>query len=201
MRVTNSAGERIDNNDYTISDTNVRESSVSLDTSKFAPGIYTVSWLALSKDDGHISKGSYVFTVATMDETSGAAAASPSSTATTNGTAVTSTFEDSIIVDNINVTYSISPFYSGVNNNFSVALSDSSGNSPINIKTVFLIFNNDQAGLGPFSAELMKIGEGRYSGSGGYLSQPGEWEVKVTVQRTDAYDLNHSFTFDIENPP
>jgi methionine-rich copper-binding protein CopC len=192
IRVTNSAGERIDGNNYKISDTNARESSVSIDTSKFAPGIYTVSWLALSKDDGHITKGSYVFTVA---------AASASSTATTNGTTVTNTFEDSIIVDNINVTYSISPFYSGANNNFTVALSDSNGNPPTNIKTVFLIFNNEQAGLGPISAELMKIGEGQYSGSGGYLSQPGEWEVKITVQRTDAYDLNHSFTFDIKNPP
>lgn len=200
LRVTNSLGERIDSNNYKISDTNARESSVSIDTSKFAPGIYTVSWLALSKDDGHITKGSYVFTVATIDETSDAAT-SASSTATTNGTAATNTFGDSIIVDNINVTYSISPFYSGVNNNFTVALSDSNGNPPTNTKTVYLIFNNEQAGLGPISAELKKIGEGQYSGSGGYLSQPGEWEVKITVQRTDAYDLNHSFIFNIKNHP
>jgi methionine-rich copper-binding protein CopC len=200
IRVTNSVGGRIDNNDYKISDTNARESSISLDTSKFAPGIYTVSWLALSRDDGHITKGSYVFHIATTNKTSDSAA-SASSIATTNGTAATNAFEDSTIVDNINVTYGISPFYSGVNNNFTVALSDSSGNPPTNIKTVFLIFNNEQAGLGPFSAELMKKGEGRYSGSGGYLSQPGEWEIKITVQRMDAYDLNHSFTFDIENPP
>jgi hypothetical protein len=25
--------------------------------------------------------------------------------------------------------------------------------------------------------------------------------VKMIVQRNDAYDLNHSFTFDIKNPP
>src|SRR5919106_694965 len=201
IRVTNSVGERIDNNDYKISDTNARESSVSINTSKFIPGIYTVSWLALSRDDGHITKGSYVFTVSAMDETSDAAAASASSTATTNGTAMTNAFEDSIIVDDINVTYSISPFYSGVNNNFTVALSDSNGNPPTNIKTVFLVFNNEQAGLGPISTELAKGGEGEYNGSGGYLSQPSEWEVKITVQRTDAYDLNHGFTFDLKNPP
>src|ERR671919_630526 len=107
IRVTNSVGERIDNNDYKISDTNARESSVSIDTSKFAPGIYTVSWLALSKDDGHITKGSYVFHIATTNETSEGVAGSPSSTATTNGTAATNTFGDSIIVDNIKVTYGI----------------------------------------------------------------------------------------------
>ena len=39
------------------------ESSISIDTPKLKPGIYTVSWLALSRDDGHITKGSYVFTV------------------------------------------------------------------------------------------------------------------------------------------
>ena len=72
---------------------------------------------------------------------------------------------------------------------------------PLLVSTVFLVFNNKQAGIGPISAELPKVGEGEYSGSGGYLSQPGEWEVKTTVQRTEAYDLNYGFNFDIKNPP
>jgi nitrogen fixation protein FixH len=110
-------------------------------------------------------------------------------------------FVESAIIDNINTTYRISPFYSGVNNNFTVSLSDSNGNAPANIKTVFLIFNNKQAGLGPISAELTKVGEGEYRGSGGYLSQPGNWEVKIVAQRTDTYDLNHSFTINVKNPP
>lgn len=108
---------------------------------------------------------------------------------------------NSTIIDNVNVTYKISPFYSGINNNFTVSLSDSDGKAPTNVKTVFLIFSNKQAGLGPISAELTKVDEGEYNGSGGYLSQPGEWEVKMTVQRNESYDLNHSFTFDIKNPP
>ncbi|MPZ07103.1 MAG: hypothetical protein GEU26_11930 [Nitrososphaeraceae archaeon] len=54
-------------------------------------------------------------------------------------------------------------------------------------------------GLGPISAELTKVGEGEYSESGGYLSQAGEWEVKIIVQRTDAYDLNHSFVVTMQN--
>ncbi len=193
IRVTNSANERVDKNDYKISNTNAREASVSVDTSKLEPGVYTVSWLALSRDDGHITRGSYVFTVGSPPSVS---------VATTNATeATTNAFVDSVVVDNVNITYGISPFYSGVNNNFTVTLSDSSGNPPTNIKAVFLIFNNEQAGLGPISAELTKVGEGQYSGSGSYLSQPGEWEVEITVQRTDAYDLNHSFTFEVKNPP
>ena len=110
-------------------------------------------------------------------------------------------FANSTIIDNVNVTYKISPFYSGINNNFTVSLSDSDEKVPTNIKTVLLIFSNKQAELGPISAELPKVGEGEYSGSGGYLSQPGEWEVKMIVQRNEAYDLNHSFTFNIKNPP
>ena len=81
---------------------------------------------------------------------------------------------------------------------FTVSLSNIDGKAPTNIKTVFLIFSNKQAGLGPISAELTKTSDGQYSGSGGYLSQPGEWDVKMIVQRNDAYDLNHSFTFDIK---
>jgi hypothetical protein len=110
-------------------------------------------------------------------------------------------FTDSAIVDNINITSKISPFYSGINNNFTISLSDSNGNAPNNIMTIFLILSNREAGLGPISTELNKVAEGKYSGSGAYLSQPGEWEAKITAQRTDAYDLNHSFKFDIQSPP
>jgi hypothetical protein len=78
-------------------------------------------------------------------------------------------------------------------------LSDPDGKAPTNVKTVFMVFSNKQAGLGPISAELTKVGEVEYSGSGGYLSQPGEWEVKIIVQRIDAYDLNHSFVVTMQN--
>jgi methionine-rich copper-binding protein CopC len=191
IRVTNSENERVDKNDYGVSSNNPRESSISMDTSKLETGIYTVSWLALSMDDGHITKGSYVFTVSTGSN----GTASDIEDVTGNN------FTDSAIIDNVNLTYEISPFYSGINNNFTITLSDSDGKAPANIKTVFLIFSNKQAGLGPTSAELAKVGEGEYSGSGGYLSQPGEWEVKTMVQRTEAYDLNHGFNFNIKNPP
>ncbi len=105
------------------------------------------------------------------------------------------------IIDNVNTTYKISPFYSGINNNFTVSLSDLEGNAHANIKAVFLIFNNKQAGLGPITANLTKVGEGEYSGSGGYLSQPGNWEVTFVAQRTNNYDLNHRFTINVKNPP
>jgi methionine-rich copper-binding protein CopC len=191
IHVTNSENQRVDKNDYRISANNPRESSVSIDSSKLKPGVYTVSWLALSKDDGHITRGSYVFTVS----------AGTNTTESNRPVVVGNNFSDSVIVDNVNITSKISPFYSGINNNFTVSLSDTNGNAPINIKTVFLIFSNKEAGLGPISTKLNKVTEGDYSGSGSYLGQPGQWEAKITVQRTDAYDLNHSFNFNIQNPP
>ena len=189
IHVTDSHNERIDKNDYKTNADNSREASVSIDTSKLKPGVYTVTWLALSKDDGHITKGSYVFSIAS--------AVNPPKT----GNISSNAFVNSTIIDNVNTTYKISPFYSGVNNNFTVSLSDLEGNAPANIKAVFLIFNNKQAGLGPITANLTKVGEGEYSGSGGYLSQPGNWEVTSVAQRTDNYDLNHRFTINVENPP
>ncbi|MGH9953934.1 MAG: copper resistance CopC family protein [Nitrososphaeraceae archaeon] len=189
IRVTDSSNERVDKNDYVVSPSNPRESSISLDASKLKPGVYTVSWLVLSKDDGHISRGSYVFTIGQT-----------TSEAQINAGNITSNeFSDSTVVDSVNVTYNISPFYSGINNNFTISLSDSDGKAPTNVKTVFMVFSNKQAGLGPISVELSKVGEGEYSESGGYLSQPGEWEVKIIVQRTDAYDLNHSFVVTMQN--
>ena len=38
-----------------------------------------------------------------------------------------------------------------------------------------------------------------YSANGGYLTQPGEWNVKITVQRINAYDLNYRFSLVLNN--
>jgi methionine-rich copper-binding protein CopC len=191
IRVTNAENERVDKNDYRVDTNDPRESSVSIDASKLKPGIYTVSWLALSRDDGHITKGSYVFTVSTGSNT----------TESNREVISSSNFTDSVAVDNVNIIFGISPFYSGINNNFTVLLSDSDGNAPTNIKTVFLIFSHRGAGLGPISTELSNAAEGEYNGSGAYFGQPGEWEAKMTVQRANAYDLHHIFRFNIQNPP
>lgn len=64
IRVVNSENERIDNDDFTITGLNVRQATVTLDKTKLEEdGIYTVSWRAMSLDDGHIAQGSYVFGV------------------------------------------------------------------------------------------------------------------------------------------
>ena len=62
IQVLDSNNKRVDNNDFKITgQQHDREAEVTLDTHKLTDGVYTVSWLTMSADDGHIAKGSYVF--------------------------------------------------------------------------------------------------------------------------------------------
>ena len=59
-------------------------------------------------------------------------------------------------------------------------------------------FTNDQANIGPIVVNLNKINEGVYSIFGGYLSQKGNWNIHLTAQRLNAYDLNYEFDVDLK---
>ena len=63
IHVTDSENKRVDNNDFKITGQNDREATVTLDKSNLSDGVYSVSWLVLSRDDGHITKGTYVFNI------------------------------------------------------------------------------------------------------------------------------------------
>jgi methionine-rich copper-binding protein CopC len=189
IHVTNSKNERVDNNDFKITGKNDREATVTLDKSKLSEGVYSVSWLVLSRDDGHITKGSYVFDIQ-----------SPQHQQPQQGVISTnrldygnnSIFSESSNVENVNLTLKIAPFDVG-RNTFNVTLTDLSGEYPTNIRNVILSFTNHDAGIGPIVATLNKTTEGRFIAQGSYFSQPGSWDIKITGQRSGAYDLNHTF--------
>ena len=63
IHVTNSKNERVDNNDFKITGKNDRGATVSLDKNKLSDGVYSVSWLVMSRDDGIITKGTYLFSI------------------------------------------------------------------------------------------------------------------------------------------
>ena len=193
MHVTNSKNERIDNNDFKITGQNDRQATVTLDKNKLSDGVYSVSWLVLSRDDGHISKGSYIFRIQSPQQQSQQIGAS----AQQNNN--NSFFVEQALVDTINMTLKITPFYVG-ENNFNVTLTDESGKFPSNVNNVILAFTNQQVGLGPTVANLNKTGDGRFVADGSYLSQEGKWEIKVTAQRSGAYDLNHTFETVMKTP-
>ena len=188
IHVTNSKNERVDNNDFKITGKNDREATVTLDTSKLSNGVYTVSWLVLSRDDGHITKGSYVFNIQSLQQQQSSQQGMILTGQQNNG----NIFSESSTVDNVNVTLKITPFYVG-QNTFNVTLTDQSGTFPTNIRNVILSFTNQDVGIGPIVATLNKTGEGKFEAQGNYLSQPGNWDIKVTAQRSGAYDLNHTF--------
>jgi methionine-rich copper-binding protein CopC/nitrogen fixation protein FixH len=187
IHVTNSKNERVDN-DFKITGKNDREATVTLDTSKLSNGVYTVSWLVLSRDDGHITKGSYVFSIQSLQQQQSSQQGMILTGQQNNG----NIFSESSTVDNVNVTLKITPFYVG-QNTFNVTLTDQSGTFPTNIRNVILSFTNQDVGIGPIVATLNKTGEGKFAAQGNYLSQPGNWDIKVTAQRSGAYDLNHTF--------
>ena len=66
IHMIDSKGQRIDNDDFKITGQDGREVSISLDKSLMGEGVYSISWLTLSLDDGHVAKGSYVVGVGNL---------------------------------------------------------------------------------------------------------------------------------------
>ena len=185
IHVLNSNNERIDNNDFKIIGEDERGASVTLDSTKLSSGTYTISWLVLSKDDGHITKGSYVFTITDP--------LSITNNITNTTKEETNIFLEQTIIDKVNLEYEISPLIAGDINTFTVTLKDEMGKPIDNVKNVMLQFNNQEQNIGPIIANLKKSENGIYNTTGAYISQEGKWNIKITVQRTGEYDLNHSF--------
>jgi hypothetical protein len=91
---------------------------------------------------------------------------------------------------NVNTKIEINPFHSGFNT-FKVTFTDSNGKPYGNISTVRMVFKNDQADIGPITANLKSISTGVYAITGGYISQPGDWKISIAAQRPSNYDLNY----------
>ena len=101
-------------------------------------------------------------------------------------------FVQDLLNQGIPMTLTISPYHVGFNN-FTVSIPEARQNSS-QISNVFTEFKKSDGSLGPIIAKLQKINPGVYSTIGGYLSQPGQWDMKITIQRTGSYDLNYRYT-------
>jgi hypothetical protein len=117
-------------------------------------------------------------------------------TTTTSSTTATPGYSQQVTISGVDTTLEITPFHAGFNT-FTITLSDAAtGAPPQNINAVYLRFTNQEARIGPIVTTLNSTGEGsgsRYSAIGGYMSQAGDWDIDLVVQRIGAYDLNHSF--------
>ena len=94
---------------------------------------------------------------------------------------------------NVTTKLEINPFHSGLNT-FKITFTDSHKEPYSNISTVRMIFNNEQEDIGPITKKLNQISPGIYVITGGYISQPGEWDIAMAAQRPSNYDLNYKFT-------
>jgi len=191
IKVLNSNNERIDNNDLKITDSD-RTLSVSIDKSKITPGIYTINWAALSKDDGHITKGSYVFSFDNKNTQQ-----AQNSQIMSNANSSTSYSKNFTTADNIVLKFNMIPFSVG-QNNFTLGISHVNGTAVENIRNVFLEFNNPEKNLGPIAETMDKVGAGNYSKSGSFISQEGNWQIKITVQRIGEYDINQKLDIQVK---
>jgi methionine-rich copper-binding protein CopC len=189
IKIMNSNNERIDNNDLRASDSN-KSLSVTLDSSKVIPGVYTVNWLVLSKDDGHITKGSYVFSVEDNNSRTQQPSDNISNISPDYSTNITTT-------DNVVLNFNIAPFKVG-SNTFDLHIYHVNGTAVENIRNVYLEFNNPDKNLGPLVDTMKKVGVGNYSSTGNYLSQEGKWNIKITVQRIGEYDINQRINVDVQ---
>ena len=191
IKVLNSNNERIDGNDLKIADSD-KTLSVSIDKSKITPGIYTVNWAALSKDDGHITKGSYVFS---FDNKSTQQSQNSQIMSNVNGS--TGYSKNFTTADNIVLKFNMIPSSVG-QNNFTLGVGHTNGTAVENIRNVFLEFNNPEKNLGPIVETMDKVGAGNYSKSGSFISQEGNWQIKITVQRIGEYDINQKLDVQVK---
>ena len=191
LRVIGPNNERIDNNDLKVLES-TKSLSISLDKSKVMPGTYTVNWLVLSKADGHITKGSYVFSLAESGQNQ-----TQNQTQNQQPSANVSTpYSKNVTADNVILNFDISPFRVG-ENTFNIQVSYENGTAVENISDVFLEFNNPAKNLGPIVEVMDEIESGNYTSTGSFLSQEGNWEIKVTAQRIGEYDINKLINADV----
>ena len=93
------------------------------------------------------------------------------------------------------ITFVISPFVTGFNN-FTVNILGSN-ESVGKVSNVSIEFKKSDLSLGSIFAKLFGINGTSYSVKGGYLSQLGLWDVKITIQRSNLYDLVYRTSFEV----
>jgi methionine-rich copper-binding protein CopC len=189
IKVTDEKNIRVDKNDLSSIDSG-KTLSISLDKSKIHLGTYTVNWLVLSKDDGHITKGAYVFSL----DNNNSSKQQQQSIISNHSLPI---YSKSFIKDNVNLTLAINPLKAG-NNTFNLTAVSLDGKPVGNITNVFLTFNNPNKDIGPIPNTMKQISIGKYSSNGNFISQIGDWEIKAFVQRTGAYDINQTFDIKIQ---
>ena len=94
-----------------------------------------------------------------------------------------SSYVKEVKILNVNTKIEINPFHSGFNT-FKITFTGADGKPYSNLSTVRMIFKNAQADIGPISTSLKPVSAGVYTITGGYISQPGEWNIVYRSSKT-----------------
>jgi hypothetical protein len=111
-----------------------------------------------------------------------------------------STYTVQTKIMNVNTKIEINPSYSGFNT-FKVTFTDAAGKPYTKVTSAEIVFNNAVADITNEVANLQKLRPGVYSVTGGYISQPGEWDMALSAQRLQDIDLYYEFTHTLTNAP
>jgi copper transport protein len=103
-------------------------------------------------------------------------------------------------ITNVNTKIEINPFYSGFNT-FKVTFTDAAGKPYTKVSSAEIVFNNAAVDITNEVANLQKIRPGIFSVTGGYISQPGEWDMALSAQRVQDLDLYYEFTGKVTSAP
>jgi copper transport protein len=139
-----------------------------------------------------------------MSMSSSSSSSSPSQASTVQmagmpmNNAKNSSYAKDVKILNVNTKIEINPFHSGFNT-FKITFTGADGKPYSNLSTVRMIFKNAQADFGPITTSLKPVSAGVYTITGGYISQPGEWNIAIAAQRPSEYDLNYRFTSNIND--
>lgn len=105
-----------------------------------------------------------------------------------------------VVQDNVMLHLEIYPATAG-ENEFTVTAYDADSGEPLeNISRLRLRFTHLEQDLGETVQQLEDAGEGLYQATGGNLSLPGDWRIRVTLQRPDAFDNVMDFELTIPLP-
>ncbi|CAG0990178.1 partial Copper transport protein YcnJ, partial [Anaerolineae bacterium] len=106
---------------------------------------------------------------------------------------------ESQTADAMNIQLDISPGYVG-GNTFAVRLTDLSGKPIEDATLIRLRFENQAENLGRSELNPIHQGDGVYSVSGSNLSTPGDWQIRVNIQRPNVFDTVIDFNPQVSLP-
>ncbi|MAS35478.1 MAG: hypothetical protein CL610_15815 [Anaerolineaceae bacterium] len=118
-----------------------------------------------------------------------------------NSSLADESFFEMQVQDNLMAHLEISPGYVG-ENKFVVSLFDAEGNPLTDTTFVRLRFDNLQQNLGQseLRPEQQEVGN-IYTAGGSNMSVPGEWRIRMTVQRPNEFDKVIDYQVEINPPP